>query len=184
MFSLQKVNLPQAVEVSGKLYKIHTDYRYFLRFAEHLRQDRKAPPQTFDYMYISEKPDSRLEGLIALCGFLNPPCELPRRTTENETEIIIDYEIDAPYIYAAFMEQYKIDLLKVNLHWFEFIALLRGLHDTELNNIIDARLYKPNGRNDEYEKTRQKQYEAWRLPQPADNEPDEALEDFLGALKG
>ena len=38
--------------------------------------------------------------------------------------------------------------------------------------------------NDEYEKTKQKQYEAWRLPQPADNEPDEALEDFLGALKG
>ena len=53
-----------------------------------------------------------------------------------------------------------------------------------LNNIINARLYKPSGRNDEYEKTKQKQYEAWRLPQPADNEPDEALEDFLGALKG
>ena len=184
MFTLQKVNLPQTIEVCGKRFKIHTDFRYWLRFSEHLQQDKKAPPQTFDYMYISEKPASRLAGLIALCAFLNPKCELPRRTADSENEVIIDYEIDAPYIYAAFMEQYSIDLLKAKLHWFEFMALLRGLHDTELNNIISARLYKPTGRNDEYEKTRQRQYEAWRLPQPADNEPDEALEDFLGKLKG
>ena len=30
----------------------------------------------------------------------------------------------------------------------------------------------------------QRQYEAWRLPQPEDNEPDEALDDFLAQLEG
>ena len=113
-----------------------------------------------------------------------PVLVYPAFDVNDNGEIVLDFAIDADYIYAAFMEQYGIDLLTARLHWYSFNALLHGLHDTELNNIINARLYKPSGRNDEYEKTKQKQYEAWRLPQPADNEPDEALEDFLGALKG
>ena len=140
MIDLKKAKLPQAIDVGGSLYRIHTDYRYFLRLREHLTEkDVKAGD--LDYMYIKEKP------------------------------IVLDFAIDADYIYAAFMEQYGIDLLTARLHWYSFNALLHGLHDTELNNIINARLYKPSGRNDEYEKTKQKQYEAWRLPQPADNEP-------------
>ena len=165
MIDLKKAKLPQAIDVGGSLYRIHTDYRYFLRLREHLAENRLA-------------------GVKALIAFMTPPQELPRRTSDDNGEIVLDFAIDADYIYAAFMEQYGIDLLTARLHWYSFNALLHGLHDTELNNIINARLYKPSGRNDEYEKTKQKQYEAWRLPQPADNEPDKALEDFLGALKG
>lgn len=183
MFTLQKARLPETISVNGSLYKIHTDYRYFLRFREHL-QEPTAKPDDFDYMYKDIPPADRLEGIRKLCEFMTPPQELPRRTGAESGEIVIDYEIDAPYIYAAFMEQYGLDLLLAPLHWYKFTALLHGLHDTELNNIINARLYKPSGRNDEYEKSRQKQYEAWRLPQPGDNEPDEALDDFLDKLKG
>lgn len=183
MIDLKKAKLPQAIDVGGSLYRIHTDYRYFLRLREHLAEkDVKAGD--LDYMYIKEKPLDRLAGVKALIAFMTPPQELPRRTSDDNGEIVLDFAIDADYIYAAFMEQYGIDLLTARLHWYSFNALLHGLHDTELNNIINARLYKPSGRNDEYEKTKQRQYEAWRLPQPADNEPDEALEDFLGALKG
>lgn len=182
MFTLQKARLPETIEVNGSLYKIHTDYRYFLRFREHL-QDKNAKIDEFNYMYVDATPASLLEGLRQLVAFMNPPQELPRRTGRESSEIVIDYEIDAPYIYAAFMEQYGLDLLNVNLHWYAFNALLRGLHDTELNNIINARLYKPSGKGGDYEKARQKQYEAWRLPQPEDNEPDEALDAFLNQIK-
>lgn len=182
MFTLKKTGLPQTIDVGGSFFRIHTDYRFFLRFREHL-QEKDAELTAFDYMYVEEKPASRLEGLRKLVEFMNPPQELPRQTGNEKGEIVIDYELDAPYIYAAFFEQYHIDLLKAPLHWYQFQALLRGLHDTELNNIINARLYKPTGKNGEYEKTRQKQYEAWRLPQPSDNEPDEALDDFLSRFK-
>ena len=80
------------------------------------------------------------------------------------------------------MEQYGIDLLETSLHWYKFLALLQGLHDTELNRIINARLYKPSGRNTEIDKLELKQYEAWRLPQP--EEPDEALDEFMAQFKG
>ena len=79
------------------------------------------------------------------------------------------------------MEQYGIDLIDTRLHWYKFVALLHGLHDTELNRIINARLYKPSGKNGEYEKAQQKQYEAWKLPEA--EEPDEALDEFLKQIK-
>ena len=115
---------------------------------------------------------------------MTPHRELPRSTVDESCDIVLDYDKDSPYIYAAFLEQYGIDLVDTRLHWYKFLALLHGLHDTELNRIIAARLWKPNGKNGEYEKRQQKQYEAWRLPQPEDNEPDEALDDFLAKLKG
>lgn len=182
MIDLKKTRLPQSITVHGGLFRINTDFKYFLRFAEHLR-DKEARFKDFDYMYKSDPPADRAEGLRMLSEFLNPPQELPRRTSGESNEVILDYEIDADYIYAAFLEQYKIDLVTARLHWWQFLALLHGLHDTELNNIISARLYKPSGKNDEYEKQKQKQYEAWRLPQPEDDEPDEALDEFLAALK-
>lgn len=178
MFTLQKAKLPQAVEVGGSFYKIHTNFKYFLRLGDLLKQ-KTAGLKDFDFMYIDKIPPSRLEGIRALVEFMNPPRELPR-TRGKGGERVLDYEIDAPYIYAAFMEQYGIDLIETRLHWYKFVALLHGLHDTELNKIINARLYKPNGKNSEYEKAQQKQYEAWRLPE---EEPDEALDEFLNQFK-
>lgn len=181
MIDLKKAKLPQAIEVGGSFYKIQTDFKYILRFRE-LLNDKTAALTAFDFMYINEIPAGRLEGITAIYNFMNPPRELPRTTGDEPGEVVIDYDIDAPYIYAAFMEQYKIDLISTPLHWYKFIALLHGLHDTELNRIIGARLWKPSGKMNEYEKNQQKQYEAWRLPQPEDNEPDEALDDFINKL--
>lgn len=182
MIDLKKAKLPQAVEVGGSFFKIHTDFSYFLRMAE-LLHDKTVQYEAFDFMYIGEPPKDRAAGLQKLYEFMAPPRELPRRTGDESAEVVMDYTADADYIYAAFIEQYGIDLLKKRLHWYQFCALLHGLHDTELNRIIQCRLWKPNGKNDEYEKTRQKQYEAWRLTQPDEKEPDEALDEFLSQIK-
>lgn len=183
MLDLKKAILPQAIKVGGSFYEIHTDFKYLLRFRE-LLSDKNTPLMAFDFMYINEIPLGRLEGITAIYEFMNPPRELPRSTGEESGDIVLDYDKDASYIYAAFLEQYGIDLIETNLHWYKFLALLHGLHDTELNRIISARLWKPSGKTSEYEKYQQKQYEAWRLPQPEDTEPDEALDEFLAKLKG
>lgn len=178
MIDLKKARLPQAVKVGGSFYKIHTDFKYIMRFRE-LLNDKATSLKAFDFMYLNRIPEGRLEGINAIYEFMNPPRELPRSTGEESKEIVLDYDKDAPYIYAAFYEQYGIDLIDARLHWYKFLALLYGLHDTELNKIISCRNWKPNGKNGENEKRQQKLYEAWRLPQPEDNEPDEALENFL-----
>lgn len=60
--------------------------------------------------------------------------ELP----ESRRVYALDY--DFPYIYAAFMERYGIDLIDIPyLHWWKFRALFRGLHDCKFTEIVGIR---------------------------------------------
>ena len=47
---------------------------------------------------------------------------------ELKPKMIYDYTYDAPFIYAAFMSTYGIDLNEVEyLHWWKFHAMFKGL---------------------------------------------------------
>lgn len=51
-----------------------------------------------------------------------------------------DLEYDSEYIYAAFLEQYGIDLSDIPyLHWWKFLALFKGLHDCKMTDIMGYR---------------------------------------------
>ena len=59
---------------------------------------------------------------------------------------LIDFEQDAEYIYASFLQAYGINLLEVQnkLTWTEFKALLNALPDnTIMQQIIEIRAWKP-----------------------------------------
>lgn len=181
MIDLKKARLPEAVEVDGSLYPINTSFKYFLRFLE-LLADKETKPQDFDFIYKLEKPQNRESGLLALIQFCNPPQALPR-ITGGSSERATDYAIDADYIYAAFLEQYGIDLVESDMHWYKFQALFRGLYDTKLNEIIGYRLWEnTSGKRDAYTRQMEKLKSAWELPQESDEE-DEDLKAFQARLK-
>ena len=51
-------------------------------------------------------------------------------TATNRRTQIYSFEHDAPYIYAAFLEQYGIDLTQENdLHWWRFKAMFDSLSE-------------------------------------------------------
>ncbi|UTI41124.1 Gp15 family bacteriophage protein [Niallia sp. RD1] len=53
-----------------------------------------------------------------------------------------DLTIDAPYIYASFLQDYNIDLFEMQgkLHWHKFLTLLNSLSkDTKLVEVINIR---------------------------------------------
>lgn len=183
MIDLKKTGLPESIEVEGGLYYIQTSFKYWLRFLE-LLENKDAPPKDFDFMYKSKKPSNRLDGLLALVQFGNPPQILPRIQKGEAGEKVIDYTIDADYIYAAFLEQYGIDLVTSNMHWYKFQALFRGLHDTKLNEIIGYRLYEhKGGKKTDHDRQMEELRRAWELPLEAD-EADEDLIDFENKLRG
>lgn len=180
MIDLKKAVLPEAVEVDGRTYPVHTSFKYWLNFLEQIG-NKKNPPTAFDFMYKCDKPESRLNGLMALIAFCNPTQELPR-TDSSVSEKAMDYAIDADYIYAAFMERYGIDLVESDMHWYRFQALLKGLHDTKLNEIIGYRMWENSGgRRDAYTRQMEKLRAAWTLPDP--NDDDDDLMAFEALLK-
>lgn len=181
---LSEAKLPETVKVDGSLYYIHTSFKFWLKFLKKL-DDKNAPPVDFDFMYNGVHPRSRLNGIMALLQFCNPPQLLPRPEVfgSGSNEKATDYTVDADYIYAAFMELYGIDLIESDMHWYKFLALFKGLHGTKLNEIIGYRLYEnTSGKRDAYTRQMEKLRRAWELPQPED-EHDEALEAFEAKLR-
>lgn len=166
---LIKIKMPSNIEVEGVFYDIYTDFRTWLKF-DRLLKNEESTYADFDAFYILEKPKDRAKGLEALIEFYNPPSELPRKIGRGSSEPVIDYELDGDLIYSAFYEQYNIDLMATDkhgkgiyIHWHKFLALLNGLHDTRLNEIMSYRAYDPNDKTD-YKKQYEMLKNAWRLP--------------------
>ena len=98
---------------------------------------------------------------------------------------IYDFEQDADYIYAAFMEQYKMDLADIDyLHWWKFKSLFYGLNkDIQLSKIM---FYRSIELTDDMTKSERKFYrDMKRLYALEDMRSEEEKEqDFNDCLSG
>jgi len=180
---LSKITLPSSVEVEGIFYPIKTDFRYWLMFAR-LLEDEKAVIDEADFLYEGLIPQDKKEGFNKLVEFYSPKKELPRNLGGSSGEKVIDYDIDADYIYAAFMEVYGIDLMATDkqgkiipMHWHKFLALFSALHDTKLNEIIGYRSYDENDKT-EYKDNLKKLKQMWALPRKLTEKDQEDLNKF------
>ena len=69
------------------------------------------------------------------CG--KPP---EKHSGGGDEKAVFSYDFDDGYIYAAFKEQYGIDLNDANLHWWKFRALFQSLRgDCMFVKIVDYR---------------------------------------------
>ena len=169
MMDLTNKSLPNTVSVGGRDFSIYTDFRVWIRFANQVKKLKRGEYIDVSYLFKNEMPD--FCGIETLLEFLNPKSELPRRRG-GSNEIILDYEIDGAYIYAAFMSQYDIDLFDIKeLHWHKFLALFKGLKEDEMIcRIMAYRGYcKSDGKKDFYAE----QKEAWRIEYKTEEELEE-----------
>lgn len=69
-----------------------------------------------------------------------------RYQRRNSREPAYSFTQDAPYIYAAFKEQYGIDLTEARMHWWKFMALFESLNeDTKMSRIMYYRKASTSG---------------------------------------
>lgn len=91
----------------------------------------------------------------------------PVPTPKEEKERVIDFDQDANYIYASFMQAYGINLIEQQgiMHWKEFLALLDGLpSNTRMKEIIKIRTWKPSKHDsNEYKEQMKKLQELYAL---------------------
>ena len=186
MLNLAKVKLPDCIECGGKFFNIKTDFRTWLCFSQAVNE-KKAVVDDVDFVYADEIPpaEEKPEAFKKLLEFYMPKNELPRKVESKEGGAkILDYVLDADYIYAAFLEQYGIDLLEtdkkghaIELHWHKFLALLSGLHGTKLNEIMSWRGWSGDTKT-EYGKQMAKLRSVWELPEEQNEKVQEDLEKF------
>lgn len=173
--------LPNAVTVNGRAFFIKTDFRVWLKFDRDLDE---SGIESVKLENILENPlevpeMEEIEGFVnGIMEFYVNKNELPR-STGNGGERVLDYYMDGDYIYAAFLEQYGIDLVDIEyLHWHKFQALIRGISDnTMLGKIMSYRGYKNSG-NKSYEKQMQELKYIWSLPTKYTDEEQEKIDEF------
>ena len=139
--------LPSSVKIDGTEYEINSDFRTSVLFSllmedDNLSEEEKVL-QALNLYYPtipnnSEKAIEKIKWFYS-CGKLDNP--IGNKKARAISKKVFDFEIDANYIYSAFMSQYNIDLQDIEeLHWWKFKALLEGLkEDNKLSKIIEYR---------------------------------------------
>lgn len=141
--------LPRSITIGGAAYAINTDYRIMADFEKKIADadmsDKTAFAQilseTVSALFIDGFPnaDSQqiIEGLLWYYRCGKEPRDVPGSGSKKR---YYDYDEDADYIYAAFMQQYGDNLITSHMHWWEFRAKFISLmEDTEFVKIMQYR---------------------------------------------
>ena len=142
--------LPDAVMVSGRVYKVITDFRFFIGFETDItkaKEDEMAAviSKHIQAFYMGTVPGDVNAAVNKMLWFYRCGMEVEKEDVPSAAEPtakarrFYDYEQDGQYIYAAFKSQYGIDLNADELHWWTFKAMFAGLSDCMFVQIMQYR---------------------------------------------
>ena len=179
-------SVPESLTIAGTEYEINTDYSVWLKFEMLLSdeiEDSKATLLNIKKLIFKSKiPPDRAdeETTEKILWFYR--CGKPEQKGGKSSKKIFDYDYDDPYIYAAFMEQYDIDLDETKPHWWKFHALMLSLSEnTEFVKIMSYRAIEINSKMSAAQKAfYQKMKKHYKLPvKKEEQQRITAIEDAL-----
>ena len=168
--------LPESVYIFGSPVPVHADHRSCIRAIVALLDDDtlendEAVCVAFRAFYACDEFWMRFpeEALAAETEFLRgaPVPALPGQKSGGGTtaERAYSFLYDQTAIYAAFWQQYRIDLARDTLHWWRFKALLDHLHGNHMAEIMCKRTaQEESGMTSDQKKQLRKEKALWRLP--------------------
>lgn len=178
---------PESVVIAGKQVPICADFRQSIRF-EALIQDASVSDEEklirglqLYYQTIPQPIEEAVEKMLWFyqCG----QEETEEQGNARKKPPIYSYEHDGGYIYAAFQDQYQINLQSIEfLHWWEFKSLFMSLkEDNEIVKIMGYRAIElPSSLSKQQREFYQKMKRQYALPLPkADRQRLNALEKAL-----
>lgn len=191
-------SLPTTVEVDGVAVAINTGHRAGVKFTSVLEDSSLSDEEKLSQalgIYYKDKDISRhdatalIKGALTFYGY-DPSAYYGKtksvlrkgRGKPRKGRQLISYTKDDALIYAAFLQQYGIDLADGELHWHKFRALLDGLtEDTQLVKVMRYRSVKLGDVSTEERKFYRDMQEFYSLEQISDAEAEQlsALEDKL-----
>lgn len=181
--------LQETVEIGGKTVQLNTDFRNAVIFE--LLMQRPGLPNSiriveairlfYPDLFCEHCLENLSESIRELLNFYAGEEESGGKR-KKDSKRILDYEIDGEYIYAAFLQQYGIDLNEEKLHWHKFKALFKGLNkDCKISEIMRIRAMEiTQDMSDSDRKYYREMKELYALPDMRTQEEKEA--DFAEAL--
>lgn len=129
--------LPYEIEHGGEVYKLTPAYDNILNMYESIKGLSTLDRLDVMAYYLMEEPVLDVDLIGEIIELI-----LGKAPAAEHAQPYFSFTQDAPYIYAAFRQQYGIDLLaeRGKLHWWAFNALLKGLTaETQFVRILQIR---------------------------------------------
>lgn len=177
-------NLPFSVWIGDQEVPINTDYRTGILFEQLISNaglsDEEKISEAVELYYgdgivpFLQSAADAMEAVNRLIWFYRCGREMSEGEAESGGSGTKDppfsYEYDAEYIYAAFMEAYRIDLTKDRLHWWKFRALFLSLPETtQFQKIVGYRVMDiPSKMPKEQKRFYQQMKKRYALPKSED----------------
>ena len=138
-------DLPEAIEVNGVEYAVNFDFRTGLACILDMESSELTDEEKcillLRRIYGDVIPEDGETAIKLAVKFLDGGKEPPEE--ENpfaDNKRLYSFEKDSALIYAAFQQTHGIDLQKVDLHWWQFLALFQDLGaDTGFCNLVNLR---------------------------------------------
>lgn len=141
--SILTEKLPQSIEVNNENYEINTDFRLWIQFSQAVFSTENEYSRLAMAMctIFKKLPVNLADALSAMMDFYTMRKKsYNEKVQDNKKVQIFDFDHDAELIFAAFMQQYHIDLTQEKMHWWVFKALLDSLaEDTHFVKVLQYR---------------------------------------------
>ena len=131
--------LPVSVVVKGKRYKINADFKTALKIINYSEEAQgiKLMIYALKTFYV-EVPEDIESAISEMRKFYNTVDYEGGKTGRREP--VFSFVKDADLIFSSFYSQYGINLTQDNLHWYVFLALLRGIcGDNVFSRVLEIR---------------------------------------------
>lgn len=168
--------LPTKVRLNGEDISVNYGFKAFilieLCFFDKERTEAQRAMDALNIFYADEIPadiDAAFKKLIWFyrCGEDEPTQQQAARQQMKKQPRAYDFKVDQKLIYAAFRQQYNIDLNAIrsdDLHWWAFRALFEGLgEDCTFCRIMNFRTMDLSGLKGKQLKYYQKMKETYSL---------------------
>lgn len=160
MLWLTRSELPRNIEINDRAYSIDTDFRAWIRFEEVVQDDNIADGMKLliasDFVSLDRsayEENSQEDIMDALFSFYRMYKPVLKASTSRNDEVAYKYTSDIGYVYSAFLQQYGINILTANMHWFEYKSLFDSLTDsTKFIQIVGYRTQSVKGMSPEQKK--------------------------------
>jgi len=179
--------LPDCIEVEGEKIKVQTDFKVYIKAMQLLEKKNTKSlidvlrMVVIDYNKINNSNVEECIGeIIRFIGCRRGGGKAGKGS--GSATKYYDFEYDSERIYAAFFQQYNIDLLNTDMHWFCFKALFDNLtEDTQMVKAMQYRTMDLSGIKDRKQREfYRKKKESYKLPLPEeDDEYRLLIEDAL-----
>lgn len=99
--------------------------------------DAERQGQALNLLYGNGVPDDLEEALDGLSWFLNCGVKIPNNPESSDPQY--DFKVDGGRIATAFKRFYNIDIIKEDMHWFDFCDKMSDFGECAFTNVIDIR---------------------------------------------